>query len=160
MTTTEPDTGQPDRRPRRPTQRGIQIVDLYSQGLTFQAIGDQLGITRQTAHETYWATMDAVRMQTVDAHRAVMIEEITEVIRVAKTVMHGEHVAHSNGRVVRDDDGTAVIDDGPKLNAAHVIIAAHARLSRLIGADAPTKTDLGGGLELNYTIRGVDTDKL
>lgn len=178
---TRPDTGRPDKPRRRPTARGIQVVDLYRQGLTFQAIGERLKITRQTACEHYWSTMNAVAAQTVDAHRAVMVDELTEVVRVANSIMHDRHVVVSNGHIVSeivdhhplvDDEGNPhpkagepiygepLEDHGPKLDAGRTIIAAHARLSKLIGADAPVKTEVSGDMELNYTIRGVDADKL
>jgi hypothetical protein len=158
-----PDTGRPDKPRRRPTTRGIEVVDLYRQGLTFQAIGERLKITRQTACEHYWATMNAVATQTVDAHRAVMIDELTEVVRVANSIMHDRHVVVSNGHIVSeiidhhplvDDEGNPhpkagepiygdpLEDHGPKLDAGRTIIAAHARLSKLVGADAAVKTEL------------------
>lgn len=182
VTFTRPDTGQPDKPRRRPTARGIQVVDLYRQGLTFQAIGDQLHITRQTACEHYWSTMNAVAAQTVEAHRAAMVDELGEVVRVANSIMHSRHVVVSNGHVVSeiighhplfDEEtgephpkagepiyGEPLEDHGPKLDAGRTIIAAHTRLSKLIGADAPVKTELSGDMELNYTIRGIDADKL
>jgi hypothetical protein len=116
-----------------------QVVDLYRQGLTYEVIGRRMGFSKQRAHALYWDAMHAVLVQSVDAHRAEMIDELTEAVRVAMRVLHTDHHAVSNGRVVCTDDGVPVIDDAPKLDAARTIIAAHARLSKLIGADAPTE---------------------
>lgn len=141
-----------------PAERRAAVVDLYRLGKTFAEIGEEFGYSKQRAHQLYWEAMDGVVDQAVRAHRAAMVEEIAEVIRVANEVMHTKHLAHSNGRVVMltDEHGVErpVLDDGPRLDAGRTIIAAHARLSRLVGADAATKveTDLS---VLRYEVVGV-----
>lgn len=136
------------------------IVDLYRQGWTFQKIGDKLAISKQRANQLYWDAMHAVIDPAVTAHRAAMVEELAEVVRVANTVMHGKHYAHSNGRVVLDPDTQQpVLDDGPKLDAARTIIAAQARLAKLIGADAATKVETELSM-LTYQVVGVDPASL
>jgi hypothetical protein len=146
-----------------PAELRATVVDLHRHGKTFAQIGKDLGFSKQRAHALYWEAMDSVVDQAVKAHRAAMVEEIIEVIRVANEVMHTEHLAHSNGRVVtvKDADGVerTVLDDAPRLDAGRTIIAAHARLSRLVGADAATKveTDLN---VLKYEVVGVDPSSL
>jgi len=138
-----------------PSERRADVVDLYREGLTFTAIGKKLGFSRQRAHELYWQAMRAVVEHAVTAHRAAMVEELTETIRVSATVMHADHYAHSNGRVVVDPvTGDPVVDDGPKLDAARTIVAAHARLAKLLGADAATKVE--SDVSLTYQVVGVD----
>lgn len=136
-------------------ERRAEIVDLYRQGHTFTAIGKKFDISRQRAHQLYWQAMDSVVAESVTAHRAAMVEELAEVIRVANQVMHADHYAHSNGRVVTNPDSSLpLLDDGPKLDAARTIVAAHARLARLLGADAATKVE--GNVSLTYQVVGVD----
>lgn len=160
-TDTAVDPGRVDKpRGRESAVLRAEVVDLYRLGLTFEAIGKRLGFSRQRAHKLYWDAMHAVQMQAVDTHRAAMIDELAEAVRVAARILHTDHIAHSNGRVVYADDGSPVIDDGPKMDAARTIISAHARLAKLLGADAPVKSEVSAGVEINYTIRGVDTDKL
>jgi hypothetical protein len=162
--------------------RRAQVVHLYRQGLTFDDIGQRMNFSKQRAHKLYWDAMHAVQEQAVDAHRAAMVDELTEIVRASMAVLHAKHVVVSNGHVVSeivghhplfDDEtgeahpkagepiyGDPLLDHGPTLDASRTIIAAHARLSKLIGADAPVKTELSGDVELNYTIRGIDADKL
>ncbi|HEX3781723.1 MAG TPA: helix-turn-helix domain-containing protein [Pseudonocardiaceae bacterium] len=141
------------------SERRAEVVDLYRQGLTFQVIGDQLGFSRQRAHQLYWEAMRAVVEEAVSAHRAAMVEEIAEIIRVASQVMHGQHYAHSNGRVVTDPHtDKPLLDDGPKLDAARTIIAAQARLAKVLGADAATKVE--SDVSLKYEVVGVEVSDL
>lgn len=141
-------------------ERRAEIVDLYRQGQTFAAIGKQFDISKQRVHQLYWQAMDSVVAEAVNAHRAAMVEEAAEVIRVANKIMHTDHYAHSNGRVVvHPETGEPLTDDGPKLDAARTIIAAHARLARLVGADAATKVEADVSL-LRYEVVGVDTASL
>lgn len=129
---------------------------MYRRGHTFQQIGDGLGVTKQRAHQIYWEAMDAVITRSVDARRAEMADQLAEVVRVASKVMAADHIAHSNGKVVTltDESGEAkpVLDDGPKLDAGRTIIAAQARLAKLIGADAPTSVAVDA--TVNYTVGG------
>lgn len=151
------DTEPPD-NPLEVAQRRAQIIDMHHAGHTFQQIGDRFGISRQRAHEIYWDAIDAIPAKAVGSHRAVMVEQLAEVVRVANEVMASAHLAHSNGRVVmlKDADGedVPVHDDGPKLDAARTIIAAQARLAKLIGADAPTQVEQSGSVAI--TVNGVN----
>lgn len=145
-----------------PAVRRATVVDLHRRGRTFQQIGDQLGFTKQRAHQLYWEAMDAVVARSVDAQRAEMTDQLAEVVRVASLVMASDHIAHSNGRVVSMTDpetgeDSPVLDDGPKLDAGRTIIAAVARLAKMIGADAATKVESDVSI-LRYEVAGVDVD--
>lgn len=152
------DTGTVDAptNPAETAERRALVVDLHHAGKTFQQIGDQLGVSRQRAHFIYWDTIDAIPARSVEAARTAQTEMLSEVVRVAAEVMASEHLAHSNGRLITKTDGTAVLDDGPKLDAGRTIIAALARLAKTLGTDAPVKTevDLSGGVR--YEVVGVD----
>lgn len=149
------DTGDVD-IPSETTLRRAHVVDLYRKGCTFQQIGDELGVTRQRANKIYWEAMDAVLDKAVSARRAEMAEQLEEVVRVASVVMAKDHEAHSNGRLVTHEDGSAVLDDGPKLDAGRTIIAAQARFSKLIGADAVVKVETDS--TLRYEVIGISPD--
>lgn len=138
---TDPDEDLVDDDPLEPAQvRRAQVVDMHRRGLTFEAIGQQMGFSRQRAHEIYWKAMNSVQAQAVNAYRAQMVEELAEIVRVANQVLHTDHFAHSNGRIV-ELEGQPIIDDGPKLDAARTIIAAQARLSKVLGSDEPTRVE-------------------
>lgn len=155
----EPGPLEPD---AEPAVRRAAVVDRYRLGRTFKQIGAELGFSMQRAHQLYWEAMDAVIARSVDAQRAEMTDQLAEVVRVASLVMASDHIAHSNGRVVSMTDpetgeDSPVLDDGPKLDAGRTIIAAVARLAKMIGADAATKVESDVSI-LRYEVAGVDVD--
>jgi hypothetical protein len=140
-------------------ERQSLVVDLYREGNTFEQVGAILGFTKQRAHQLYWQAMHAVVEQAVSAHRAAMIDEIAEITRVANKILHSDHYAHSNGRVVIDPaTDKPVIDDSPKLDAARTIVAAQARLAKVLGADAVAKTEQD--VSIKYEVVGIDPTDL
>lgn len=163
MADTQPPTLEPgplDRNAETAVRRAA-VVDRYRLGRTFKQIGAELGFSTQRAHEIYWDAMNAVQAKSVEARRAQMADQLDEVVRVASAVMAKDHIAHSNGRVVmtlnEDGEEMPVLDDGPKLDAGRTIIAAQARLARMIGADAATKVESEVSV-LRYEVVGVDTE--
>jgi hypothetical protein len=71
------------------------------------------------------------------AHRA-RLEAAAETVM---EIMARDHVHVSQGRVMKDDNGIPLIDDGPKLAAAEKIRALSESLRKLDGLDAATKVD-------------------
>jgi len=158
MANTDPPTLEPgplDRNAETAVRRAA-VVDRYRLGWTFKQIGEELGFSTQRAHEIYWEAMHAVEAKSVEARRAQMADQLDEVVRVASQVMATDHIAHSNGRVVTMTDQAGkevpVLDDGPKLDAGRTIIAAQARLAKMIGADAATQ--VSQDVTVNYTVGG------
>lgn len=152
-----PSAGTPSNRAETAARRAW-VVQRHHEGWTFDRIAKALNISQPRAHEIYWDAIDAIPAKAVGSHRAAMVEQLAEVVRVANEVMASAHLAHSNGRVVmlKDAEGAdvPVQDDGPKLDAARTIIAAQARLARLVGADAPTQVEQSGSVAI--TVNGVN----
>jgi hypothetical protein len=143
-----------------PAVRRARVVRRYRAGRTFEQIGTELGVSRQRAHQIYWEAMDAVIDREVSSRRAEMADQLDEVMRVASAVMAADHIAHSNGRVVTltdpdTGDEVPVLDHAPKLDAGRTIIAAQARLSKMIGADAATKVESEVSV-LRYEVAGIE----
>lgn len=152
ISTWTPNSGTPN-NPADIAARRAWIVQRHHEGWTFDRIARELGISRPRAHEIYWDAINAIPAKTVSEHRAAMVDQLAEVIRVANGVLHGAHLAHSNGRVVvHPATGQPLTDDAPKLDAARTIVAAHARLAKLVGADAPTQ--VAQDVTVNYTVGG------
>jgi len=140
------------------TQRDrAEVMRLRRQGNTFEAIGEQLGVTRQRAHQIYWQALKEIPAQEVSEYRAEQVERLDEMLRKAYEVLDRKHLTVSQGRVVRlgkpfvNDDGEAEVDDGrgepieddaPTLNAIKTILAIEERRAKLLGLDAPTKTNV------------------
>jgi hypothetical protein len=67
------------------------------------------------------------------------------------------HVSAS-GKIVRDDNGEPLIDDGPTMQAADRILKIIERKTKLLGLDAPQKVE--SDVQVNYTFGGVDLNQL
>jgi len=65
----------------------------------------------------------------------------------------------SNGQVVKME-GQPLEDDGPVLSAIDTILKIESRRAKLLGLDAPVKTDLNVNADVQYTVVGVDTDTM
>jgi hypothetical protein len=130
--------------------------------------------TKQWMHELYARALERVPALEVQQYRAEQIELVDELMREALTIMRRDHLAVSQGRVVRmgtvytDDDGKEklvdgvgepVLDDAPKLAAIAEVRKLLERMARILGTDTPVKQELDLGGTLNYKINGVDVKK-
>lgn len=134
-----------------------EVLRLRRIGTTFQAIGDQLGITRQRAHQIYKTALGEIPFDEVTTYRAEQLERLDALLVEANAVLAREHLMVSQGRVVRlgepfiNADGEADIavgqgepleDDAPVLAAISTILKIEERRAKLLGLDAPTKTNV------------------
>lgn len=153
-----PSAGTPSNRAETQARRAW-VVQRHHEGWTFERIGAALNVSQPRAHEIYWDAINSIADPVVKSVKAAHTELLGEVIRVANEVMTAQHLAHSNGRVVmiEDEDGVAtpVLDDGPKLDAGRTIIAASARLMKMLGGDAPTQVETEVSV-LRYEVVGTD----
>lgn len=163
-------------------QRDAEAVRLYSDGLTYQQIADQLGLkNRADAYKMVKRTMAKVPVEAVDQLRKRQAGLIERLLVKTLEIMERDHIAHSQGRIVRIGcpgldrgqvqhsgctygvpgapycDGPALLDHGPKLQAITVAKGLLERSAKLHGLDAPVRTAIEGD-ELVIRIKGVDTD--
>ncbi|WP_214317567.1 sigma factor-like helix-turn-helix DNA-binding protein [Nonomuraea sediminis] len=152
-------------------RQAAEVIHLRRRGETFEAIGEQLGVTRQRAHQIYSKALKEIPAQEVAEYRAEQAERLDEMLRAAYAVLEREHVTVSQGKVVRmgrpfiNDDGYAdvdenrgevVKDDGPILMAIKTILQIEERRAKLFGLDTPVKQLVGGEVEVTYNFEGVD----
>lgn len=80
------------------TERRREAIDLRRQGLTFEAIGERMGISRQSAHELVQKAMVEFRTDTAEAvedHRRLelaRLERIAEILWPAVEEGRGDAV--------------------------------------------------------------------
>jgi hypothetical protein len=123
--------------------RDRRIMQMRREGCTFQAIGDELGFSRQYAHERYTALLKDIAGHEVAEYRREQEERLDGLLRKAHEVLERQHITVSNGQVVRLD-GQPVPDDAPTLAAIKTILDIETRRAKLLGLDAPTKTEVSG----------------
>lgn len=150
-------TRSPDQR-EQAAHRDAEIMRMRRQGHTFQQIGDALEFSRQYAHERYTELLKEIPGHEVAEYRREQEERLDALLVEAHKVLERRHITVSNGQVVRLD-GSPVEDDGPTLAAIKTILDIESRRAKLLGLDAPTKTEVTGQ-ELRVTVVGVNTDNL
>ena len=129
-----------------------RIVELRRRRLTFAQIAAEVGRAESTVWDHYQAAMKDIPAAVVSVHRQEMLDQIDEAEHAVLAVLHTQHITVSQGRVVRDDDGSTVVDDGPILDAARTLVTLQARKAKLLGADAPTQ--VSQDVTVNYTVGG------
>jgi hypothetical protein len=140
-------------------ERRAEVMRQRRRGQTFEAIGEQLGITKQRAHQLYWDTLKDIPRQETDLHRAEQAERLDEMLRKAYEVLEKRHITVSNGKVIYLDDGP-MEDDAPTLMAIKTILQIEERRAKLLGLDTPVKQQVEVDGSLRYEIVGVDLDQL
>lgn len=166
--------GNPARRDEA-QQRRAEVMRMRRQGMQFEQIGEQLGITKQRAHQIYKAALDEIPAEDVTLYRAEQAERLDEMLREAYEVLKRKHITVSNGRIVRlgqpfvNDDGEAEVDDGrgepleddaPTLMAIKTVLQIEERRAKLLGLDTPVVQKLAGDVTVTYNFEGVDMDGL
>jgi hypothetical protein len=183
------DTTNPDEK-ERAAAMDADIITLRRQRVPFDEIGRKMfekygrvgangdpdkPFTKQYISERYRAALAAIPAREAASHRAELTELLNELIDVANGVMRREHVAVSQGRVVREgrpfinDDGEAaidegrgapVLDDGPRLQAAAEIRKVADSIARLHGLNIPVRQEFDVSTQLNIKINGVDLNAM
>jgi hypothetical protein len=134
------------RAPRNQDERDAWAAERWIEGWTYQQIADAMDLAgKGTAWQSVQRGLLPRREVTAEnlervraAHRA-RLEAATE---VAVEIMYKDHVHVSQGRIMKDDDGVPLIDDGPKLAAADRIRSLSESLRKLDGIDAATKSEI------------------
>lgn len=122
-------------------ERDRDACRLRERGLTYQQISDQLGYGSEgNARRAVKECLAAVQGEAGEAVKRFELGRLDEMHRHVLAVLERHHVTVSNGRVVRDDDGQPILDDGPVLAAVDRLLRIQERRARLLGLDAPARS--------------------
>lgn len=152
-----------DRRPPEQVEesrhRRAEVVRLRRTGMTFEAIGDQLGISKQAAHKLWHKTMKDIPVAEVETYRTEQRMRLDALLQRANEILDAPHVVVQHGRVV-ELDGEPLRDRGAELDAIKTILDIEQRRAKLDGLDTPVKqqVEVDGGLR--YEVVGVDPEDL
>lgn len=149
--------------PRNQPERDAWAAARWTiDGWTFQEIADALGVvSKSNAYYYVQRGLRATREHTAivtEQARAAHRGHLGYALEVVTEVLGKEHPHISQGRVMKDSDGTPIYDDAPKLAAAGKIKELSESLRKLDGLDAPAKVEHSGGV--TYEIVGVDPQDL
>lgn len=181
------DTTSPEQK-ERAAEMDAEIVALRRERVPYEEIGRRMArkyrgpdedrdkpYTKQYMHERYKAALAAVPAREVNAHREELNQLLEELLDRANKVLRGTHPLVSNGKVMRlgepvldehgrptiaEGAGELLLDDGPILAAAAEMRKLVGEIRQLNGLTVPVKQEIDLGGHVNYTITGVDMDKL
>ena len=108
-------------------ERKRQALDFRMAGMTFQQIGDKLGITKQAAHTLVVAAMDETREKIAESAHQVIAMELERLDSLWRTV----YPQAKQGNLGAIDRSLRIME----------------RRARLLGLDAPAKADVTSGGE-------------
>ena len=112
---------------------------LRAEGKTYRQIAEIQGCSVPTAFHRVERACKAVPVEAVESLRTVEIERLDLLQRVALEQLVTDQPKIDHGRVVRDDDGTPMIDQAAKLTALDKLLKIAERRARLLGLDQPTR---------------------
>lgn len=127
-------------------ERRAKALTLRVSGLTYEQIADQLGYAGRAA-----AYVDIERALTqrkrdqqaaADLAAPLELERLDTMERAAWAVLRRQHTLVSQGRVIKDDAGRPMQDDGPTLDAIDRLLKIQVRRAKLLGLDMPAKVEV------------------
>lgn len=127
------------------------VIRWRIEGWSFTEIGNELGITRQAARERYWTARKQLQDTTASAIEEIEEKKDNQVARMEALIKAWLPLAV--GKHKDPDTGLPVLNK----DAAAVVLKAEERLARLIGLDAPAKTDItSGGARVSNGVTPAD----
>lgn len=139
--------------------KAAAAAELRRQGRTYDQIAAELGYADRSGA---WRAVATARAEVIrePAEGLIAVEkaELDRLYLAAMEVLERDHIHVSNGRVVRDADGTPILDDGPKLAAINAARQVRESYRKLTGLDQPAKQEISGGVK--YEVVGVSTEDL
>src|SRR5665213_281713 len=120
-------------------ERDVRTWALRVEHLTYQQIGDELGITKKGARQAVERHAKSIPVEAVADVKQIVLEELDVMSRHLLEVIERDHFRITpSGRVVMHD-GEPVLDDGPAIQAIAQLLRVQERKARLMGLDAPTQ---------------------
>ncbi len=150
-------------------ERDGRAAELRAQGMTYKAIGEELGIDRSNAFLAVQRAIEAVVREPGEAVLHFELERLDAELQrlngleeAARTVLAARHITVSNGHVIiHPDTEEPMEDDGPVLQAIDRLLKIEdarrrngERRAKLTGIEAALKVEHSGGVK--YEVVGVD----
>src|SRR4051812_37650285 len=98
------------RRTEATQLRDLEALRLRATGQTLEAIGTALGEHRATVKRRVDRLLAEVKFDAVDEYRALVLARLEAATARVTEVLYAQHVHVNDGRIVRDDAGTALLD--------------------------------------------------
>lgn len=129
--------------PRPETQlKRARACELAAQGLTYRAIAAEMGVDVHTAYGYVQDALKATLKEPAENLVRLESERIDFLYSRALEILERSHVTVSHGKVICDDTGQPIPDDGPKLAAIREMRTLRESFRKLRGLDSPSKVSI------------------
>jgi hypothetical protein len=123
-------------------ERDAAAAQLRRDGLGYRDIAARQGISTAAAFYRVERALRATRREPGEQILQLERERLDRLEAEAVDVLQAEHLVVSAGRIITDGDGVPLVDHAPRLAAVRTLLAIAERRARLLGLDAPTRTEL------------------
>jgi hypothetical protein len=139
--------------------RRARVVQLRLGGASFEEIGRELRVTDTRAHQLWTDALKRTVKEPADAQRALELQRLDALQVHLTRVLARRHVTVSGGKIITDDDGQPLLDDGPTIAAAQALVRVSESRRRLLGLDEPVRADITAKVHAEvYSISALDRE--
>jgi hypothetical protein len=118
---------------------------LRSRGLTYKAIGERLGMSAPGAFQAVQRAIADIPKEATEEIIALEMTKLDNLEARYYDIMEKHHAyVSASGKVAVDFDGQPIEDDGPVMQAMAGLLKVADRRAKLLGLNAPTRTELTG----------------
>lgn len=118
-----------------------QAARMRSRSMTYQQIGDALGMSRQAAHKAVLRAIADIPKEDAAEVLSLELNKLDQYEQRLFEVLDASHMKVSNSGKVVFFDGEPVSDDQPIIQAVTALLRVGDRRAKLLGLNAPTKVD-------------------
>lgn len=135
-------------------ERSADMLRRRREGASFATLADEFGVSRQHCHRIVTEALKAIPAREVDEYRTQELERLEYLRERTQQVLDRRHYLAYQGLI------TDVEDDGPALDAIKTDVRISESIRKLVGADAPVRTEAAVTASVRFEIVGVDLGQL
>ena len=144
--------------------RDQRAAEMLARRFTYQQIGDELGISRQAAHQACKRAMrDVIKAGKESTEEAIELEaaKLDALESAYLEILQKQHLVVTASGKVAQENGQPLEDDGPAMTALMGLLKISESRRRLLGLDAPKRSEIsgrdGGPIELTDVRASLET---
>jgi hypothetical protein len=120
-------------------QNAMRAAEMRSRSMTYPQIAAEMGIALSTAYDRVQRGFAQIPTEGGKEAKRLELEKLDRIEAHLLGVMERDHIKVDHGKIIYDDTGNRILDDGPGVTAANSLLRVQERRSRLMGYDAPTR---------------------
>lgn len=126
-------------------EKDHEAAKLRSRGLTYKAIGERLEMSGPGAFQAVQRAIEDIPKEATHEIIALELAKLDNLESRYYDIMEKHHAyVSASGKVALDQYGQPIEDDGPVMQAMAGLLKVADRRAKLLGLNAPTRTELTG----------------